>query len=73
MRLITAKFSSRCAETGAKISKGETCLYDPDTKKVFTKQSETFKNWNTVDYALAGYVEAAENLYFDNFCMNNNI
>jgi hypothetical protein len=34
MRVITAKFDSKCAETGRPIKKGDACVYDPQTKKI---------------------------------------
>lgn len=40
-RLITARFSSTCAETGRVIAKGEQCYYFPDLRKVYHLESNT--------------------------------
>lgn len=66
-RIITAKFSSSCAETGNKIKKGDTILYNPDLKKAYCKTSQLFQD------PASGTIQANEEAYFDNFCMNNNI
>ena len=71
MKIIIAKFNSNCAETGAKINKGEKMLYNYDTKKCYCIASNNYKEYNTVDNAL-GMIEENENTYFDNFCYNNN-
>lgn len=41
MRVITAKFDSTCAETGRPIKKGDPCVYDPTTRRVFASGSPT--------------------------------
>jgi hypothetical protein len=63
-KLITAKFSSRCAETGNQIKKGEKMFFDTDTKKCYSVG---------VDQNAVGMVQANENAYFDNFCYMNNL
>jgi hypothetical protein len=40
-RTITAKFDSTCAETGAVIRKGDTCVYYPSNRKVYHVDSNT--------------------------------
>ena len=32
---IKARFTSKCAETGKTINKGDNCIYYPSTKKVY--------------------------------------
>ena len=47
-RIITAKYDSKCAETGALIRKGAECLYYSATKTVYaldTKQASDWKAW----------------------------
>ena len=76
MRKIIAKFSSRCAETGARIYKGEACLYDPINKKVYHFSSQMFKDFEEEATSAptdgrdpcAGYIEEAlEAGYYHNF------
>lgn len=43
MRTITAKFNSRCAETGTPITRGMECVYDPTAKKVYCLNSRKAK------------------------------
>lgn len=45
MRQIKAKFISTCAETGAKIKKGESIIYDPSAKKAYSMNSKKAKDW----------------------------
>ncbi len=47
-RIITAKFTSTCKETGDKIPRGEKCLYYPSSRKVFkigTEQHKSYLDW----------------------------
>lgn len=71
MRVIAAKFNSKCAETGNKIKKGDTCLYDATSRKVYATTSTTFKHNQATEEAetrsTASYVNAQEEAYFDNF------
>jgi len=46
MRVIKAKFHSTCLETGKTIRKGEQCLWNYRTKKVFHVTSKRFKNFD---------------------------
>ena len=48
-RIITAKFNSKCAETGVIINKGSECLYYPSSREVFSldsKQASDFRGWS---------------------------
>jgi len=63
-----------CTETNKFISRGDKVLWDPDTKKVYSQFSPTYKAWvekETKD--TASYIQAQEDAYFDNFCYTNNI
>jgi hypothetical protein len=77
MRTIFARFSGRCAETGARIPKGKECLYDPQAKKVYSLESNKYKEWisgaqSAPDPERDGCPDPGE-LYFENFCQVNNI
>jgi hypothetical protein len=63
-KIITAKFSSRCAETGSQIKKGEKMIFDTNTKKCYSIEVDR----NTVDM-----IQANEDAFFDNFCQLNNL
>lgn len=69
MKTITAKFNSKCSNSGLSIKKGEVISYDPYTKKAYKKGYEPKED---VDPA-AGAIQANEDAFFDNFCINNNI
>jgi hypothetical protein len=46
--VITAKFESKCAETGKVIHVGEECVYYPSASRVYTMDSEQatqFRMW----------------------------
>jgi hypothetical protein len=72
MNFINAKFKSKCAETGAIIVKGENCLYDRVTKKVYCRSSKIFLAEQEAENT-SSFIEAQENAYYDNFCQTNNI
>lgn len=44
-RMIRARFESKCAETGKIIQKGESCIYYPITRKVYSSDSKTAKDY----------------------------
>ena len=72
MKLIAAKFSSKCAETGAQIKKGDKMYYDYSTRKCYSLISKKAKEQTEVNQD-AAHVQAQEDAYFDNFCQHNNI
>lgn len=72
MNFINAKFKSKCAETGAAIAKGENCLYDRASKKVYCRSSKKYQGQQVAD-GTSSYIEAQENAYYDNFCLANSI
>jgi hypothetical protein len=48
-RIITARFPSKCSESGQPIQKGEHCLYYPSDKTVYrlnTKHHQDFLSWS---------------------------
>lgn len=48
-RVITAKFTCKCAETGTMILKGKECLFYPSTKSVYSidsKQASDYRAWH---------------------------
>jgi len=67
-RFLTARFKSKCADTGKTINKGDRFYFEG---KAYSKDSKYYK---IADKPLdLGHVEANENAYFDNFCIQNNI
>lgn len=73
MRKITAKFNSTCAETGKPIKKGQSCLYDPTDRKVYSLDSQMAKAEKEHNSHDGQLVQAQEDAYFDNFCQSNGI
>lgn len=75
LKQITAKFPSKCAETGKRIVKGELMYYSYSTKQCYSldsnKAKETIKT--NEDESLTNYIQANEDAFYDSFCMNNNI
>lgn len=45
LRKMNAKYSGKCAETGTVIDVGETCLFETKNRKVYCKNSDTYRNW----------------------------
>jgi hypothetical protein len=78
LKMINAKFRSKCAETGKTILKGDMCFYDYQYKQVFHPSADIVKirqsqaNEREAD-STRQTIEAQENAYFDNFCRINNI
>jgi hypothetical protein len=68
MKLLTAKFSSKCHKTGAKIKKGELMYYDYKERKVYSKKY--IDNLNEC-YSTKQFIEAQENAYFEKFISLN--
>lgn len=75
MKKIIAKFPSFCHETGEKIKKGESIIYDYATKKVYSKNSKKYQQFtetasienNRQDNetrSLNGYIQAQEDAFF---------
>ena len=45
-RVINAKFTCKCAETGKPINQGESCIYYRSSKKVFCHESKQAQAYN---------------------------
>jgi hypothetical protein len=74
MKKIQARFNSQCAETGKRIKKGDTMYYDYSAKKCYCLESNKAKQQDTpANPDLAGFIQAEQDAYFDNFCQQNNI
>ena len=77
MNYILARFKSQCFETKKVIKRNDNCLYDPSTKKAYHMDSPTGIKWQEdeqLSHEQAGKMAQAEQeIYFDNFCQNNNI
>jgi hypothetical protein len=69
MKKITAKFNSKCNETGKPIKKGEEMFYDYTNRKAYHITTNKIKD---IDEAY-NMCNANEEAYFDNFCLSNNI
>lgn len=74
MRVITAKFKSTCADTGRPIKKGEVCVYDPATRKVYASGSPTQQKFTQSekkdqggDMLDAAIEQASENWYHQTY------
>ena len=70
MYFTTAKFNSRCTETGARITKGDNILYDRENKKVYSQSSNQYKT-NDEAKSTSDMVQSNEDQYFDNWAQNN--
>jgi SUMO ligase MMS21 Smc5/6 complex component len=68
MKLLTAKFTSKCHKTGEKINKGELMYYDYKERKVYCKRYIDDLN---EAYSTKQFIEAQENSYFDKFISLN--
>ncbi len=69
LKIIVAKFSSKCAASGKRLQKGDTIVYDVNRKLAYHPSyspSETITDESR-------YVQAQEEAYFDRFCQTNNI
>lgn len=68
MKLLTAKYGSKCNATGQLINKGELMYYDYSQRKVYCKSyiDNEREAMNTKQY-----IEAQENCYFDKFISLN--
>lgn len=66
---MQSKFVSTCAESGAKIKKGESIYYNG---KAYSSNSKTYQNAKENEQT-SSYVQAQEEAYFDSFCYLNNI
>lgn len=68
MKLIAAKFGSKCHKTGKQINKGELMFYDYAERKVYSKQyiDELNECYNTKQF-----IQAQEDAYFDKFISLN--
>lgn len=73
MKKITAKFNSKCAETGEPIKKGTEMFYDYSTKKCYSLNSVRALNIGYGQDRGMSIDEAEQMAFFDNFCINNNI
>lgn len=69
MYFTTAKFNSRCTETGARITKGDNILYDRENKKVYGFTSQRFKTYTEGQDTNDDAAHEAE--FFDNWARRN--
>lgn len=73
MKKITAKFNSKCAETGSAIKKGDTMFYDYSARKCYSMNSNTARAQEAKDAEgqdarnVSSFIQAQEEAYFDRF------
>ena len=68
-KFMYSKFASNCAETSAKIKKGDPIYFDGHA---YSSSSKTYQNAKETEQTSC-HIQAQENAYFDNFCYSNNI
>lgn len=66
MKQITAKFNSKCSETGITLKKGSLIYYDTYTKKAYHTTAKKVSESNEAE-ATKSYIQAQENAYFDSY------
>lgn len=67
MRLITAKFNSRCAQTGKALRRGDEIYFDTTTRKAYHKEAPyVAEQLEHERRNLSDYVQAQEDAYWDN-------
>ena len=67
MKKIFAKFTSKCAETGRTLKKGEPIFYDYSSRKAYHPEADAVKVWESKQEAEStrAYIDAQESAYFD--------
>ena len=77
LKLIKAKFRSRCPETGKTIHRGDATYYDVVNKQAYHPTADIVRIFESKqaeqDLNTANHIQAQEEAYFDNFCQQNNI
>ncbi len=71
-KFMVARFGGKCLETGKNLHAGDEIYYDSNLKKAFCNTSMRFAK-EIEGQNEANYVQAQEDAFFDNFCINNNI
>lgn len=68
MKKITAKFNSKCAETGKPLKRGTDIYFDYNTRKAYHIESEAVQKYlNNIEAdSIRAYIDAQESAYFDN-------
>lgn len=70
MKKITAKFKSKCADSGKTINKGDQMYYDYNTRKCYHMESNTVfqlaSSDNSANDDLSGYIQAQEEAFYNN-------
>jgi hypothetical protein len=77
LKLINARFRSKCPETGRTISRGDATYYDVINKVAYHPSADIVRIFESrqvvADLNTERIVNAQEEAYFDNFCHQNNI
>ena len=67
MRLIIAKFNSKCAETGKPLRRGDEIYFDTNTRKAYHKDAPFVKSELEHERRnLSSYIQAQEDAYLNN-------
>jgi hypothetical protein len=65
MRIISTKYPGKCAETLRNIGRNEVALFDPESKKLYSRESIKYLEYiETI--SVKQYVQAQENAFIDN-------
>jgi len=77
LKLINARFRSKCPETGRTICRGDATYYDVINKVAYHPSADIVRIFESrqvaADLNTERIVQAQEEAYFDNFCQQNNI
>ena len=68
-KIILARFTSKCHETGKEIKKGARCLYHPLEKKVYSVTSEMYEDHI---YFIQIQAQRSGQYYFDTQYLGDN-
>lgn len=47
LRKMKAKYAGKCVETGNTVEVGDVCLFETGNRKVYCRDSETYRNWKS--------------------------
>jgi len=75
LKLINARFRSKCPETGRTISRGDATYYDVINKVAYHPSADIVRIFESkqAEKHYPAYEYVKEEAYYDNFCQQNNI
>jgi hypothetical protein len=75
LKLINARFRSKCLETGRTINKGDATYYDVINKVAYHPSADIVRIFESrqvaADLNAERIIQAQEEAYFDNFCQQH--